>query len=135
MGFLSFHCYFSILESINVNPARQHGFALTLEIQITLVCGSRSEQKMEIINDKSTGHESDGSEESSIESMDEGEVIKEPEIPKKKKKRGIVYISTIPKYMTVAILREHLERYASIGRVYLQAAETKGNCAHFMVGL
>lgn len=89
---------------------------------------------MEIINDNPSGHESDGSEESSIESMVEAEVIKEPEIPKKKKKRGIVYISTIPKYMTVAILREYLERYASIGRVYLQAAETKGNCVHVMTG-
>lgn len=83
---------------------------------------------MEIINDKSTGHDSDESEESSNESMDEAEVIKEPEIQTKKKKRGILYISTIPKFMTVAILREHLGRYGSIGRVYLQAAETKGKC-------
>ncbi|XP_037028560.1 activator of basal transcription 1-like [Bradysia coprophila] len=82
---------------------------------------------MEILSDKSIENESDGSEESADESMDETEVISEPEAPKKKKKRGIVYISSIPKFMTVAILREQLGRYASIGRVYLQAAETKEN--------
>lgn len=89
---------------------------------------------MDIINDKSTGHESDECEESSNESMEDAELIKEPEIQKKKKKRGIVYISTIPKFMTVAILREHLGRYSSIGRVYLQAAETKGNCTDATFG-
>lgn len=82
---------------------------------------------MEITSDKSTDNESNANEESSNESMEETEVIENPDIPKKKKKRGIVYISSIPKYMTVAILREHLGRYATIGRVYLQAAETKGN--------
>lgn len=82
---------------------------------------------MEITNDESSGNEHDGSEESSNESVEEAEMIEEPEIPKKKKKRGIVYISSIPKFMTVAILRENLGRYASIGRVYLQAAETKGD--------
>lgn len=88
---------------------------------------------MELINDKTTRQESDGSEQSSNESMDEAEVIKEPEISTKKKKRGIVYISSIPKYMTVSILREHLGRYASIGRVYLQAAATSGNCVNLIV--
>lgn len=82
--------------------------------------------KMEISSDQSIENESHGSEESADESMDEAEVVSEPEAPKKKKKRGIVYVSSIPKFMTVAILREQLGRYASIGRVYLQAAETKG---------
>lgn len=40
----------------------------------------------------------------------------------KKKKHGIIYISSIPKYMTVSILREFLGEHADIGRVYLQAA-------------
>lgn len=87
---------------------------------------------MEIDNNNLTGDDSDNEddlEESSNESIagtdmkEEGE----PEVPKKKKKRGIVYISSIPKYMTVAILREYLGRYASIGRVYLQAATIPGN--------
>lgn len=87
-------------------------------------------RKMEIINDESSEQESD-SDESSNESKDDAEIIKEPAIPTKKKKRGIIYISSIPKYMTVAILREYLERYASIGRVYLQAAATPGKIGSF----
>lgn len=85
------------------------------------------------MSDKSDENESHGSEESADESMDETEVTPEPEVVKKKKKRGIVYISSIPKFMTVAILREQLGQYASIGRVYLQAAETKGMCGSLFV--
>lgn len=40
----------------------------------------------------------------------------------KKKKHGIIYISSIPKYMTVSILREFLTEHADVGRIYLQAA-------------
>lgn len=42
------------------------------------------------------------------------------EKPKKRKKRGIIYISSIPKFMNVTILREMLSQYAKIGRVFLQ---------------
>lgn len=42
------------------------------------------------------------------------------EKPAKKKKRGIIYISSIPKYMNVTILREMLSQYAKIGRIFLQ---------------
>lgn len=44
----------------------------------------------------------------------------------KKKKRGIIYISTIPKYMNVTILREMLGQYAKIGRVFLQPGKLTG---------
>lgn len=44
----------------------------------------------------------------------------------KKKKRGIIYISTIPKYMNVSILREMLGQYAVINRVFLQPGKTPG---------
>lgn len=40
--------------------------------------------------------------------------------PLKKKKRGIIYISSIPKFMNVTILREMLSEYAKIGRIFLQ---------------
>lgn len=83
-------------------------------------------RNMEITNDRSSDQESEFGEKSPNESMDETEVAQEPNVPKKKKKKGIVYISSIPKFMTVSILREQLGRYATIGRVYLQAAETKG---------
>lgn len=38
----------------------------------------------------------------------------------KKKKRGIVYISNIPKHLNVTMIREILGQYGKIGRVYLQ---------------
>ena len=38
----------------------------------------------------------------------------------KKKKRGIIYISSIPKHMNVAILRDLLEEYGEVGRIFLQ---------------
>lgn len=38
----------------------------------------------------------------------------------KKKKRGIIYISSIPKHMNVTILREMLSERAKIGRIFLQ---------------
>lgn len=42
----------------------------------------------------------------------------------KKRKRGIIYLSTIPKHMTVAIAREMFSQYATIGRMFFQP-ETK----------
>lgn len=44
----------------------------------------------------------------------------------KKKKRGIIYLSSIPKFMNVTILREMLSEYDKIGRVYLQPAKLSG---------
>jgi len=43
--------------------------------------------------------------------------------PNKKVKRGIIYLSTIPKYMNVTMLREIFSAYGEVGRVYLQLAE------------
>lgn len=48
------------------------------------------------------------------------------EKPPKKKKRGIIYISSIPKYMNVTILREMLSQYAKIGRIFLQPGKLSG---------
>lgn len=44
----------------------------------------------------------------------------------KKRKRGIIYISSIPKYMNVTILREMLSQYAKIGRIFLQPGKLSG---------
>ncbi|EAT40635.1 AAEL007655-PA [Aedes aegypti] len=46
--------------------------------------------------------------------------------PLKKKKTGIIYISTIPKHMNVTILRELLEPYGDVGRIYLQPERKDG---------
>ncbi|XP_050429672.1 uncharacterized protein LOC126838922 [Adelges cooleyi] len=56
----------------------------------------------------------------------------------KKKKKGIIYISSIPKYMNVTKLRELLGEYGEIGRVYLQPATNpnlkKRPAKHFTEG-
>lgn len=43
----------------------------------------------------------------------------------KLKKRGIIYLSTIPPLMTVAKIREIFGQYGEIGRVYLQLPKSK----------
>lgn len=42
---------------------------------------------------------------------------------RKKKKSGIIYLSTIPKYMNITKVREIFSTYGKVGRVYLQLAE------------
>lgn len=44
----------------------------------------------------------------------------------KKKKKGIIYISSIPKHMNVAILRHMLGQYAQVGRIFLQPGKLPG---------
>jgi len=41
------------------------------------------------------------------------------------RKKGIVYLSSIPKYMNVTKLRELLGQYGEIGRVFLQPAANR----------
>ncbi|XP_049278865.1 uncharacterized protein LOC125761608 [Anopheles funestus] len=43
-----------------------------------------------------------------------------PLLKQKKKKAGVIYISSIPKHMNVTILRSLLEPFGEIGRIYLQ---------------
>ncbi|XP_018786572.1 PREDICTED: pre-rRNA-processing protein esf2-like isoform X2 [Bactrocera latifrons] len=45
---------------------------------------------------------------------------------KKKRKKGIIYISNIPKHMNVTRMREILGEYAELGRVYLQPEKLPG---------
>ncbi|XP_073828761.1 uncharacterized protein [Musca autumnalis] len=47
--------------------------------------------------------------------------------PKKKRKKGIIYISNIPKHMNVTRIREILGEYGKIGRVYLQPEKLPGS--------
>lgn len=67
--------------------------------------------------------------ESEISNDDEMEVESKPEeeiIKKKKRKRGIVYLSSIPKYMNVALIKNLFGEYGSVGRVYLQLSDHDG---------
>lgn len=45
---------------------------------------------------------------------------------KKKGKKGIIYISTIPQHMNVAICREFMERFGDVSRIFLQP-DSKGS--------
>ena len=53
--------------------------------------------------------------------MDEEE---EPEVKVKKKKPGIVYLSTIPDGMNPQLVREFLGQYGEIGKSFLQPLES-----------
>ncbi|XP_025415993.1 pre-rRNA-processing protein esf2-like [Sipha flava] len=59
-------------------------------------------------------------------------------LPTRTRKKGIVYLSSIPKYMNVTKLRELLGEYAEIGRVFLQPASNpnlkKRPAKHFTEG-
>ncbi|CAG9581022.1 unnamed protein product [Danaus chrysippus] len=45
---------------------------------------------------------------------------------KKPKKRGIIYLSTIPPYMNVAKIREIFSQFGDVGRIYLQSSAKPG---------
>lgn len=45
---------------------------------------------------------------------------------KKEPKRGIIYLSSIPPYMNVTQIREYFGQFGTLGRVYLQLADTTG---------
>lgn len=47
----------------------------------------------------------------------------EPEKRASKRKHGIIYLSTIPKHMTVAIARDMFGQHAAIGRMFFQPNE------------
>ncbi|KAJ2940689.1 hypothetical protein O0L34_g14798 [Tuta absoluta] len=45
---------------------------------------------------------------------------------KKTRKRGIVFLSTIPPYMNVAKIREIFSQFGDVGRIYLQSSAKPG---------
>ncbi|XP_068626296.1 uncharacterized protein [Battus philenor] len=47
-------------------------------------------------------------------------------LKKKIKKRGIVYLSTIPPFMNVAKIREIFTQFGEVGRIYLQPSTKPG---------
>lgn len=48
------------------------------------------------------------------------------QIKSKTRKKGIIYISTIPRHMNVAICREFMEQFGEVGRLFLQP-DSKGS--------
>lgn len=97
-----------------------------------------------MINDRKNLNQSDDSDNSTEDvNMDEDQSVKEysdepvagpsgvgtsksTEKQIKKKKKGIIYISSIPKHMNVAILRDMLGQYSKIGRIFLQPGKLPG---------
>lgn len=73
----------------------------------------------EIQQDDEEKIQQDEEEEDDIEDDDD-------EKQEKRHKTGILYIPTIPPYMTVTILREMLGEFGEIGRVYLQEDKNVG---------
>lgn len=57
-----------------------------------------------------------------IEEEDEQPTTSKKSLKKvvKKRKKGIIYIGTIPKHMNVSICREFMERFGEVGRIFLQ---------------
>jgi RNA recognition motif-containing protein len=44
----------------------------------------------------------------------------------KKKKQGIIYVSSLPKNLNVAMIREMFEKYGEVKRIFLQPKEKMG---------
>ncbi|CAK9802674.1 Pre-rRNA-processing protein esf2 [Anthophora quadrimaculata] len=61
-----------------------------------------------------------------MENMENAEKIKGDDATKRKKRKpGIVYLSSIAKYMNIAKIREIFSVYGKVGKIYLQLAENE----------
>lgn len=66
------------------------------------------------------GSDCDTNTQSSLDNnSDSGKVIK------KTRKRGIIFLSTIPPYMNVAKIREIFSEFGDVGRIYLQPSTSE----------
>jgi ESF2/ABP1 family protein len=64
--------------------------------------------------------EEDQEQESGSQPNSENEEQDKPQIKKKLRKKGIIYIGSIPKHMNVTICRELMEQFGAVGRIFLQ---------------
>lgn len=79
----------------------------------------------------SDSEDDEGDEDMALNQSETEEIAAEPEPSGSKqktkiRKKGIIYISSIPKHMNVAICREMMERFGEVGRVFLQP-DSKGS--------
>lgn len=86
--------------------------------------GSTEDVNME--ENHSTQENSDSAESEPVAGPSGAGTSKSTVNPIKKKKKGIIYISSIPKHMNVAILRDMLGQYAQVGRIFLQPGKLPG---------
>uniref|UniRef100_A0A1I8PVX5 Activator of basal transcription 1 n=1 Tax=Stomoxys calcitrans TaxID=35570 RepID=A0A1I8PVX5_STOCA len=73
-----------------------------------------------------SSNENEGEQDDDDDEMDLTNFQTSDSKPQKKRKKGIIYISNIPKHMNVTRIREFLGEYGNIGRVYLQPEKLPG---------
>lgn len=57
-------------------------------------------------------------------------------LKQKTRKRGIIFLSTIPPYMNVAKIREIFSQFGEVGRIYLQPTGSKYfKCVYYLLYL
>lgn len=78
------------------------------------------------ISSKGAGEESDDDDEMDLGNF---KVSSSGSVAVKKRKKGIIYISNIPKHMNVTRLKEILGEFGKIGRVYLQPEKVSSKFA------
>lgn len=87
---------------------------------------SESDENVNMENDKSEDDDTGDLVDDEIEAGPSSKCSNDQNPTKKQRKRGVIYISSIPKHMNVTILREMLGQYAKIGRVFLQPGKLTG---------
>uniref|UniRef100_A0A336MAR9 Activator of basal transcription 1 n=1 Tax=Culicoides sonorensis TaxID=179676 RepID=A0A336MAR9_CULSO len=82
---------------------------------------NEDDQDEKVLSDADDDDENeDVNEENSEKQEVNGKTPKENGKSQKKRKPGIIYISSIPKHMNVTLIREYLSPFGDLGRVFLQ---------------
>lgn len=92
---------------------------------------SEDDEDNEEVERDEEDNQSKGSDEKSIDSDDElfeldheaeeeGAGSSKQQKTAKKRKKGIIYLGTIPQHMNVAICREMMQQFGEVGRIFLQ---------------
>ena len=75
----------------------------------------------EEMEEKTSDIELNENDEEPESSNSKNKIIKpRPKKEQKTRKRGIIYISSIPKHMNVTLCRELFEEFGDVGRIFLQ---------------
>lgn len=74
----------------------------------------------EVNEDEIEDNKSEGSNDDELFELDPEEEAGSSKDKKKKRKKGIIYLGSIPQHMNVAICREMMEQFGEIGRIFLQ---------------
>ena len=68
--------------------------------------------------------ETDESQDEVNSTVEDVEEDLDPELPKRKKKPGIVYLSSIPPGMNPQLIRDYLGAHGDVGRMYLEPLDS-----------